>query len=239
MKLSARRWRDARAASPRALCGLRSLRPAALRQLPWRARPPARARVRALRVAGPVAGAALRRVLGPSARLHQRPGSDRVRRSRSRLRARVEGARSPEAGASGGRPRGGSRPAADVRSACFRSRRSCARPQARRRPAARAGARAREALGASGRRRPAQGARRPTAARTVPCRAAAERARNGRRARSRAPDGRTDRRRLHVGSDRQRFRERVEACRCASRRGGHLREGGALDSVRRFARGNG
>ena len=129
--------------------------------LPRLARPTEPARMRALRLAGRLAGAPVRGVLGPAPRLRPRAVGDRVRRARSHVRALVEG-EGPEAagGGSCGVDRRGDRQT--------RRRRRHARPRG---PRARVGARERRPEGA--RRRTgcavgAAGGRSPQAAAFLP-----------------------------------------------------------------------
>ena len=224
------RSRRARVPHAGAVRDLRSVRPSAVRRLPLRARSPARARVRALRLTWRMAGPALRRVLGTPTRLRQGPFCDRVRRSCAFVRARVEGTWPPKARRSRRGPGRRSCAAARVRSDSVRSGRSQAGTGAGRRPAPRLGPRARTALGAPGDRDPAAETHAPASARAYARRAAPERARDGGCSRNRTRFRRPGRRRLHVGCHRRRVRVRAQASGRAPGRGRDPGESGALDS---------
>jgi hypothetical protein len=114
----------ARRAPPRALCDLSRGGRRALPVVPRRADAPVPACVRAVRIAGCVAGAALRGVRGAKARLHVGPRRDRLRPRRACPRPRVEGGGPPRSGARARSPRhrGGSQAGRRLRRS--RSRRS-------------------------------------------------------------------------------------------------------------------
>ncbi len=197
----------ARRAPPRALRDLSRGGRRALPVVPRRADAPVPACVRAVRIAGSVAGAALRGVRGAKARLHVGPRRDRLRPRRACPRPRVEGGRPPRSGARARSPRhrGGSQAGRRLRRS--RSRRSGAGLAPWGRPASPARTGARSAVGHAcvGSPRANTSAAAPTGA--LPRRAASERARERRPARIRgAENGVRRRRRLHVGRDRRRLR---------------------------------
>ncbi len=207
---------------------MRATRFRALRALPRLARPAEPARLRALRLAGRLAGAPVRGVLGPPPRIRPRAVGDRVRRARSHVRALMEG-EGPEAA------RGGSR-SADRR----RHRSAGRRPPRQRpgRPRARVGARKRRpegarrragcTVGAPGRRSPPPAAFPSPTARPRTRGAPSQRPRQRCRRRIRSSYGLPRRRRLHIGSNRGCVCIRPETCRRTPSRGDHPRAGSAL-----------
>lgn len=218
----------ARRAPSGALCRLPAARRSALRALPPGARAAEAAGLRALRLARTVAGPPLCGVLRQAARFRDREGRDRVRRAGSRARVRLEGGRTAENRADGGRARardgaatrgGGSRPCAG-------------------RPGAREGAGLRASPGSCplprgalgpGRARPPppHGTGSPTA-RPRPRRAPAQRKGKRRPARTGARGCLPRRRRVHVRSDGRRLRHGAATSGCAARGGGHLCAGRSL-----------
>jgi len=209
---------DLRRPGTSALCGLRCVADAA----------PA-TRLRALWLAGPMAGPALRRVRGEEARLRVCTLGGRVRRRGAGTRSGVEGAGQTTPRAGGGRDRGRGRPACLGRCPGPRPRGPGARVGAGGCAGAGARVRARASLGAARGRRAGSHARPPAPTRALARGAAAERAGKRRRSRHCPRGGLRGRRRVHVGRDRRRLREGVSCCWCSHRSGRDFRASRSLD----------
>ena len=207
---------------------MHSTRLRALRALPRRTRPSEPSCLRAVRLAGHVAGAALRGVRGAPSRVRSRSCGDRVRRASAHIRPLVKGERT-EASGGGGRSAGcGGRRGARCRRPRARSRRSRARLEAWRRRSTWPGSCSRGSVGAAGRGHPAASPLPSSSARARPRGAATQCPRQRLGDGRRAPRSVPRRRRLHLGSDGRRVRIRAAEGRCSPSRRGHPREGGAL-----------
>lgn len=186
------------------------------------------ARVRALRLSGRLAGAAVRRMLGPPAGVRAGARGNRVRRAREEARLRVEGARAP-------RPRGRTRCARGRRRrttfgrpAHIRAGRQGARAPARACPRRAARCRTRRAVGHPRHRR-ARPSRVVEAAGDVAASGSpGERARRVLDVSAGTSAHRSRGRRLHHRRDAVRLRDRAAEGRRAPRGGRLPGEGGAL-----------
>lgn len=191
--------------------------------------PPSRTALRALRLSRAMARSSLCRVRGPAARLRVRTLCDRLRRTGSSVRSRMERAWPAPARRRCCRGRGRGDRATRCGRACVRARRSGKGFETWRRPAAQPRGRARTRVGDPGRRPPVPQPLESAATRAVARRASKERPRDHRRDNALACNGLPGRRRLHLGCDRGCLCVGTPHGGCQTGRRPDPREGGSLD----------